>query len=188
MWLRILSTAFEKELKILDFAYRLNYYCFVLFDCFSLLLHFLSSLIKRVLCLTFFHRWKASWGKDRSVLLHFIPIQDYSLSRHVIFSRKSWHCVFFFFFWEWGCQHIYLLSFLSKTPLRNCYFRKCITTNKVQNGLFEPLKNSDSLGGFLLVMTPKRFLNDLPLTQKYNELPLVFCCGIAKFSIHCAGP
>ena len=29
MWLKILSTALEKELKVLDFAYWLNYYYLV---------------------------------------------------------------------------------------------------------------------------------------------------------------
>ena len=62
IWLRILSVALEKELKVLDFAYWLNCYCFVLFDCFSLLLHFLTSLIKRTLWLKFFHRQKAGGG------------------------------------------------------------------------------------------------------------------------------
>ena len=36
----------EKELKVLDFASLLNYYSLVLFDYFSLFLHFLTSLIK----------------------------------------------------------------------------------------------------------------------------------------------
>ena len=48
MWLRVVSVALEKELKVLDFTYCLIYYCFVLFDCFSLLLHFLTSLIKLI--------------------------------------------------------------------------------------------------------------------------------------------
>ena len=51
IWLRILSVALEKEGKVLDFAYWLNNYCFVLFDSFSLLLHFLTSLIKLTLWL-----------------------------------------------------------------------------------------------------------------------------------------
>ena len=60
----MVSIALEKELKVL--ARWLNYY-FVLFDCFPLLLHFLTSLIKLVVWLTFFHRQKASrrhgeWG------------------------------------------------------------------------------------------------------------------------------
>ena len=38
-----------------DFAYCPNY-CFVLFECFPLFLHFLSSLIKLILWLKFVHR------------------------------------------------------------------------------------------------------------------------------------
>ena len=62
VWLGILSLALEEELKVLDFAYGLNYYCFVLFDCFALLLHFLTSLIKLILRLKFFYRQKAGGG------------------------------------------------------------------------------------------------------------------------------
>ena len=43
---RILSIALEEELKVLDFVLWLNYYYFVLLDCFPLFLHFLTSLIK----------------------------------------------------------------------------------------------------------------------------------------------
>ena len=53
IWLRILSIALEKELKVLDFAYGLNYYYYVLFNCFSLLLRFLTSLIELILWLSF---------------------------------------------------------------------------------------------------------------------------------------
>ena len=63
-----------------DFAYCPNY-CFVLFECFPLFLHFLSSLIKLILWLKFFHRQKAGrghgvgWAGGRTirhkVLLHF---------------------------------------------------------------------------------------------------------------------
>ena len=42
-WLRILSIALEEEIKVLDFVYCLNYYYFVLLDCFPLFLHFLTS-------------------------------------------------------------------------------------------------------------------------------------------------
>ena len=42
----MLSTALEEELKVLDFVLWLNYYCFVLLDCFLLILHFLTSLVK----------------------------------------------------------------------------------------------------------------------------------------------
>ena len=59
VWFRILSIGLEKELKVLDFAYSLNQSCFVLFDCFYLLLHFLISLIKLILWLKFFHKQKA---------------------------------------------------------------------------------------------------------------------------------
>ena len=47
--LRISPTAPEEKLTVLDLAYRLDYYCFVLFDYFSLLLHFLTLLIKLIL-------------------------------------------------------------------------------------------------------------------------------------------
>ena len=46
---RILSIALEEELKVPDFVLWLNYYYFVLFDCFSLFLSFLTFLIKFVL-------------------------------------------------------------------------------------------------------------------------------------------
>jgi len=52
-WLRILYLALEKELEVLEFAYVLNYYL-VLLDYFPLFLHFLTSLIKFILCLKFF--------------------------------------------------------------------------------------------------------------------------------------
>ena len=51
-WLRIFSVALEKELEVLDFAYVLNYLVFL--DYFPLFLHFLTSLIKFILCLKFF--------------------------------------------------------------------------------------------------------------------------------------
>ena len=65
IWLQILSIALEKELKVLDFAYCLIYYCFVLFDYFSLLLHFLTSLIKLILWLNFpqTKRRLRTWGQ-----------------------------------------------------------------------------------------------------------------------------
>ena len=46
MWRRIFSITLEKEPKALDFASLLNYYSLVLFDYFSLLLRFLTSVIK----------------------------------------------------------------------------------------------------------------------------------------------
>ena len=55
---QILSKALEKKLKLLDFAYWLYYY-FILFDCFPLLMYFLSSLIKLILWLKVFYRQKA---------------------------------------------------------------------------------------------------------------------------------
>ena len=61
-WLRILLRAPEEELKMLDFAYWLNYYYLVCFDCFPLFLHFLVSPIKLTLWLKCFHRQKAGWG------------------------------------------------------------------------------------------------------------------------------
>ena len=51
--------ALEKELKVLDFVLWLNYYYFVLLDCFPLFLHFLTSLIKFALC----NSWKAEEAK-----------------------------------------------------------------------------------------------------------------------------
>ena len=42
----MLSIALEEELKVLDFVKWLNYYYFVLLDCFSFFLHFLISLIR----------------------------------------------------------------------------------------------------------------------------------------------
>ena len=56
--LRILLKAFEEEIKVLDFARWLNYHYLVLFDCFPLSLHFLTSLIKLTIWLKFFHKWK----------------------------------------------------------------------------------------------------------------------------------
>ena len=61
-----------------------NCYCFVLFDCFSLLLYFLISLIKLILWLKLFHRKKAGGvhgEKDHSVLLCFISNSDNGDSR-----------------------------------------------------------------------------------------------------------
>ena len=46
LWPRILSTALEKELKGLDFAYLLNCYYLVSLDYFPLFLCFLTSLVK----------------------------------------------------------------------------------------------------------------------------------------------
>ena len=65
IWLSTLSIALEKELKVLDFVYWVNCYCFVLFDCFPLLLYFFTSLIKLILCLKFFYRQKADGGHGR---------------------------------------------------------------------------------------------------------------------------
>ena len=45
-----------------DHHHWLNYYYLVLLDCFPLFLHFLTSLIKLILWLKFFHRQKAGWG------------------------------------------------------------------------------------------------------------------------------
>lgn len=72
--LRILPTAPEETLTVLDLAYRLDYYCFVLFDYFSLLLHFLTSLVKLILWLKFFERQKAGGG--HGVLLRFTGTQN----------------------------------------------------------------------------------------------------------------
>ena len=50
---RILSTAFEEKLKVLDFVSWLNYDYFVLYGCFSLFLHRFISLMKIILSLNF---------------------------------------------------------------------------------------------------------------------------------------
>ena len=84
IWLRILSIALEKELKAFNFAYWLNYYCFVLFDCFPLLLYFLISLIKLILWLKCFYRqktggghWGGEFGPKGPALFHyFVTIQQ----------------------------------------------------------------------------------------------------------------
>ena len=58
----MLSIILEVELKDLDFVLWLNYYYFVLFDCFPLFLHFLTSVTKLILWRKFFHRQKAGRG------------------------------------------------------------------------------------------------------------------------------
>ena len=69
IWLRILSIALEGELNVLDFVQWLNYYYFVLLDCFPLFLHFLTSLIEllfgtrgRPRRLKFFYKQEAGGG------------------------------------------------------------------------------------------------------------------------------
>ena len=49
------SIALEEELKVLDCASWLNFYCLVSFDSFPLFLHFLPPVIKLILWLKFFH-------------------------------------------------------------------------------------------------------------------------------------
>ena len=53
IWPRILSTALEKELKVLDDASWLHDYYLVSLDCFPLFLYVLISLIKLILWLKF---------------------------------------------------------------------------------------------------------------------------------------
>ena len=70
IWLRILSIALEEARKVLDYAYWLHFNYLVSFDCFSLFLHFLSSLIKHIYWWKFSHRQKAGqehgeWAKTR---------------------------------------------------------------------------------------------------------------------------
>ena len=74
-WLRRLSIVFEEELKALWLCLmtELLHYL-VYFDRFPLFLHFLTSLIKLIFWLKFFHRQKAGrglGGQDHRVLLCF---------------------------------------------------------------------------------------------------------------------
>ena len=62
IWLRILSIAVEKELKVL--ASLNDYYCLVSSDCFPLFLRVLIALIKLILWLKFFRRQKADRGPE----------------------------------------------------------------------------------------------------------------------------
>ena len=61
--LRILSTALRRStaLKVLDYAYWLNYYNLVSFDCFPVFLHAIVSVIKHSLTKVF-HGQKAGRG------------------------------------------------------------------------------------------------------------------------------
>ena len=52
----------SKGIKVFDYSYLLNYYCFVLLDYFPLFLYFLISLIKHTLWLKLFHRQKTDGG------------------------------------------------------------------------------------------------------------------------------
>ena len=62
MWFRILSTVLEEEMKALEFVLWLNYYYFVLLDCFYLFMHFLISLIRYVL-------WNLGKAQDAKAFL-----------------------------------------------------------------------------------------------------------------------
>ena len=66
-WLRILSIALEEELNSLNFVEWLNYYYFVLLDCFPLFLYFPISLIKFILWPKFY-RQKAGRAHGWSIL------------------------------------------------------------------------------------------------------------------------
>ena len=59
MWLRILSTDLEKELKALDDAYWQHYYCLVSFECFPFFQHF------SFLWLNFLFDWNFPQAKGR---------------------------------------------------------------------------------------------------------------------------
>ena len=63
-WTWATWVALQEDLKILDFAYWLNYYYLVSFDCFHFLLHVLTSLIK-LTCWQKFFPQKASRGHGR---------------------------------------------------------------------------------------------------------------------------
>ena len=95
IWLRVLSIALEKKLKVLDFANRLiNYDYFVLFDCFPLLLHFLTSLNKLIawLQLRFFYRQNTGGSHGGKVLLRFDPpfsLTPLSLEEGLVQSKKG---------------------------------------------------------------------------------------------------
>ena len=64
-WLRILSIAFEEELKILDYACWLNYYYLILLYCFLLFLHFFNFSDCIYSFTKVFHRQKVGWGHER---------------------------------------------------------------------------------------------------------------------------
>ena len=69
--------ALEKVLKVLGYAYRLNYHYLVSCDCFPLFLHVLISLIQHILWLNFStdkrqaEDMRGGMGKDHGVLLLF---------------------------------------------------------------------------------------------------------------------
>ena len=75
----------EEEPKVLDFVQWLNYYYFVLLDCFSFFLHFLTSLIKFILWLKFFYRQKAGGGHGVQGLFWEVPIGSCSVTKPLCF-------------------------------------------------------------------------------------------------------
>ena len=78
IWLRILSIACEKEVKVLDCAEWWHYYYLISFNCFPLFSAILTSLIKLILWPKFSTGKRQAeamvhgGGKDHRVLLHFI--------------------------------------------------------------------------------------------------------------------
>ena len=77
IWLRILSIALEKGIKLLDYAKWVPYYYLVFFDCFPSFLHFPTSLIKLLLWLKFLHRQRQTEvmrNKNQRALLCFSSI------------------------------------------------------------------------------------------------------------------
>ena len=88
MWLGMLSTALEEELKVPDFAEWLNSYYLLSFHCFPLFLYILTSLIKLILWLNIFpdqRQAEDTGDKDHRVPLHF--------SRTVPTRRLWWWCI-----------------------------------------------------------------------------------------------
>ena len=93
-WLRILSIAFEEELKVLDFVSWLNYYYLVLFDCVPFFLCFphvsdyLYSWTKVFLQKTDRQRTWAGWepgavlGRPHRLLLGYRRTQDIFWNRN----------------------------------------------------------------------------------------------------------
>ena len=85
-WTWASRVALEEDLKILDFAYWLNYYYLVTLDCFPFLLHVLTSLIK-LTCWQKFFPQKASRGHGRQGPWGPAPFQD--LKSTLCYSENS---------------------------------------------------------------------------------------------------
>ena len=86
-------TAFEEEIRVLDFVLHLNYYYFVLLDCFPLFLHFLTSLIKSALWhsrkrLKLFYKQEVGRGREGSVPGKAPQCPDYSSKKKQPSNKK----------------------------------------------------------------------------------------------------